>query len=173
MLETALNGDDDDASPLRASTSDATPHTYDDETAPDLQPLSSQQQQSRYLSDHPQAEGVRGHQGDHANSQGLAGDVASGGSWTAQGLQPLSHDEDRHHDQDSTVSFPTHDSAQDSALARKPSDSAAAVDSIEGTGPQYQRTIQQYGRHLSAMRGSQSRPGLASVRFTEEPDDQH
>lgn len=173
MLETAQNDADDDASPFGASSSDATPHTVDAETVPDLQPLSSQQQQSRYLSDHPQAEALKSLQGDHADSRGLACDVASGGSWSAQGWQPLSHDEDRHHDQDNSVASPADDSAQDTALARNPSESAAAVDGVEGTGPQYQRTIQQYGRHLSAMRGSQSRPGLASVRFTEEPDDQH
>ena len=166
MLDTALN--DDDASPYGASPNDASPKSVDIDAAPDLQPLSPQQQQSRYLVDHPQADGLGSCPGDHVGSQGLAHDVSSD---AGQGLQALSHDDDRNHDQGNTVKPPTDYSGQDSALTRNPS--AAVVDSDDGVGPQHQRTSQPYGRQLSAMRGSQSRPGLASVRFTEEPDDQH
>ena len=171
MLETALN--DDDASPYGATPNDASPKSSVNDATHDLQPLSQKQQQARYLMDHPQADRLGRCQGDHVNSQGLARDVSSGGSRTAQGLQAPSHDGDRHLNQGNTVMSPADYSAQESAFACKTSDTAAAVDSVEGTGQQYQKTVQQYGRHLSAMRGSQSRPGLASVKFTEEPDDLH
>ena len=171
MLDTALN--DGDASPYGASPTDASPKPVEVDAMPDLQPFSPQQQQSRYLADHPQADGLGGCQGEPVGSQGLAHDVSNDAGQGLQGLQALSHDEGRYHDQGNTVTPPTDYSAQDSALPRNPSGSAAVVDSVEGAGPQHQRTSQPYARQLSAMRGSQSRPGLASVRFTEEPDDQH
>ena len=170
MLETALN--DGDASPNGGSPSDASPKSVDVDAVPDLQPLSAQQQQSRYLLDHQQADGLGNRQGDQVDNQGLACDMSSGGSRTAQGMQAPSQVGDRHLDQGNSVMCPTDYSAQDSALAKNPS-AAAVVDSVTGLGPEHQRTHQQYGRHFSAMRGSQSRPGLASVRFSEEPDDQH
>ena len=171
MLETALN--DDDATPNGGSPSDASPNSVDVDAVPHLQPHSPQQQQSRCLLDHQQADGLGNRQGDQVDSQGLACDVSSGGSRTAQGLQAPSQVGDRHLDQGNSAICPTDYSAQDSASAKNPSASAAVVDSVTGIGPQHQRTHQQYGRQISAMRGSQSRPGLASVRFTEEPDDQH
>lgn len=157
MLETALDG------------SDASPMADHSGQAPDLQPLSPREQQPLYLSEHPQSQGLESCQGNHL--QGLAGDASSGDSM-AMDLQLPSRYGDRHQHQGNIVasSF-ADDSGEDRAMARNLSASAAVVENVEGIGPQDQRTIHPYGRSLSAMRGRQSRPGLASVRFAEDPHD--
>lgn len=51
-------------------------------------------------------------------------------------------------------------------------DSTAVINDAADVHVQHQDIVPQYGRSLSAMRGSRVRPPLASVRFSEEPDTQ-
>lgn len=158
MLETAL--DDSDASPIAGCVGEA----------PDLQPLSPREQRSLYLSEHPQGHCLESSQGGHQGSQGLAGDALSGSSMALDLQLPCQYG-DRHQHQGSSVASLADDSGEDRAMSRNLSTAAAVVENVEGVGLQDERTLRQYGRSLSAMRGRQSRPGLASVRFAEDPHD--
>lgn len=157
MLETAL--DDSDASPMAGHV----------EEAPDLQPLSPREQRSLYLSEHPQSHCLESCQGDHQGSQGLAGDVSSGSS-PALDLQLLTQHAARHQHQCNIVASLADDSGEDRAMAGNLSSSAPVVENVEGIAPQDGIT-HPFGRNFSAMRGRHSRPGLASVRFAEDPHD--
>lgn len=156
MLETALEEED------------ASPPGGDVNAAPELQSLSPQQQQEQlFLSKVPLGDVLGSSQDGHNSSQALAGGV-SGAGRSAQDSQEPPHGDDR---QPPVVASQGESSAQDGATARDWTDSAAVGGSGEDVCSGHHSTVRQYGRGLSAMRRLQPRPGLASVRFAEEPPD--
>ena len=156
MLETALEEEDPSSPPGDALA------------VPELQSLSPHQQQALFLSRDALPDVVGSSQGGHHSSQALAGDRLSG-SQLAQGSGGPTHSEDRQHW--GGVDVPHgNNSTQDGPMSREFTD-AVVGGSAEDVGSPHHSTVRQYGRSSSAMRRMHSRPGLASVRFAEEPPD--
>lgn len=159
MLETALDNDN------------ASPKSADAAALPRLQPLSPQQQQALFLSDHPQADVLGSYQAFHHSGQASAPDVSSG-SRTTQESQAPPHNDDRQHQARFAAAASFADNhTRDAVMANDLTDATTAVGDAEGVDPQQESTVCQYGRNFSAVRGRQSRPGLASVRFAEDLHD--
>ena len=150
MLENALEPDDD------------TPHTVD-ATA---QPLSIAQQQSLVSPDTgPPA--VQLHQDLHDNpTQHNPSEQSADDS---QGVHAYGPGSQAHNE--GSADHLTLQQQPSSSAAGIQTEPAAVVNEAADEDTQYESTVRQYGRSLSAMRGSRSRPRLASVRFAAEPDD--
>ena len=187
MLETVLsNNDGDDDSPKSTITA---------ADALQLQPLSTEQQQLFSFSDQSHTGSQEGGEGMHVSSQASQDsrqtmqDSSQDKRNQYQVLAKQNIDSIAQDIPGSNCAVEAGQSQQQTGAAESLSDplgqgeatagpSGRQADSTAAFGDHadvhagHQDQLPQYGRSISAMRGSRLRPPLASVRFAEEPDDQ-
>lgn len=153
MLETALE-EEDAPSPLGHVPA-----------GPELQALSPQEQQALFLSKDTLADVLGSSQGAPSSGQASVDDRLSGGN-LAQNSQKPTHSEDGQH----WGGVDDSHGAEEGAMSRDLQDPVVGG-SAQDVGARHYSIVRQSGRNSSAVRRMQSRPGLASVRFAEEPPD--